>query len=142
MAKTATGCAAQQRLQGAVGLFDGADVVRGPGAWKVAAAMISIAALTRPATPMAMATSTSSKRNSRRLQHARLVHHDAALGEGRVQEDGVRHDGGAQDAGGQQHALGALELGHDRVVGHMPPIRPVQDRLDHVAEAPRCRARP
>ena len=71
--------------------------------------MTSIAALIIPAMPIAITTSTNSKRNRRRRD--RIAGHDAVLGEGGVQEDHVRHDGRAEDADRQQDALGAVESG-------------------------------
>ena len=73
-----------------------------------AAEMISIDALTRPARPIPIRTSTCWWRNRKR-RSATVVGRDPVLGERRVQVDDVRHDGGAEDAGGQQQAVGALE---------------------------------
>ena len=83
-----------------------------PPVWKVAAAMISMAALIRPANAHGD-HDVDDLEAEEPAQLLRVPDDDAALRQRRVQEDDVRHDRGAQDAGGQQHALAPGELRHD-----------------------------
>jgi hypothetical protein len=50
-----------------------------------------------------------------------------------VEKHDVRHDRGTQNADREQHALGPLELRHERVPCHLAPVGCVQDGFDHVA---------
>ena len=90
--------------------------------------MISMAALIRPATPMAI-DHVDDLEAEQPLQLLGIAHDDAALRQRRVQEDDVRHDRGAEDAGRQQDAFRALKLRDDaRGTAPAPQSRPVEDR--------------
>ena len=84
-----------------------------PRAWNTAAAIISMAMLTNPAMPIAITTSTRSKRKIPRLR-PRWRGDDAVLRERRVQVDHVRHHRRAEDAGRQQHASMPANRGVNR----------------------------
>ena len=80
--------------------------------WKTAAAVISMLMLIRPAIERAITTSTSSNRKIF-LRASSVAPDDAPLREGRVEVDDVGHAGRAEDPDGEQHALGAVEAGHE-----------------------------
>ena len=95
--------------------------------------MMSIAALTSPAMPIAIATSQQLEPEQRAHPH-RVADDDPPLRERRMQEDDVRHHGRAEDAGGQQHAVGPAEPRQDGADGDLAPVRPGQHGLDEVAD--------
>jgi hypothetical protein len=68
-----------------------------------------------------------------RLLLGRVGRRDPVLGERAVQVDDVRHDRGAQDPGGEQHAVDALEAGH-QPAGHRAGVHPGDGRAEDEAE--------
>ena len=91
------------------------------------AAMISIAALITPASPIAITTSMSSKRKIRRFASSDAPDH-ALLRQRRVQVDHVRHHGRAEDADRQQHALVARERRDERPSSDVDAVRASRGR--------------
>ena len=103
-----------------------------PVKWNTFADMNSMAMLTSPARPMATITSILLKLHDP-PGLLRACGDNAAAGQVRVQVDHVRHDGGADDPHRQQHRVVTRQAGHHAVVEDLGPVRPRQDRLDHVA---------
>ena len=129
--KTTPAARTEQRLEGAVGLFEGAHVC--PGSEEGGGRSDEHGGVDRAGDRHGN-DHVNDLEAEEKLLLLRLVDDNASLGQGGVQEDGMRHDGCAQDAGGQQDAFGVGKVGTKVLWRTAPHSGLTEEEFDHITD--------